>query len=92
MDDMEKKQKELELKIKELEAKIEALRVTNEQQLNQKDIPEIVDSILSEKEFALAQEMENKMQQQQLQLIKWSAGTGISVIAVVISIFRIFFM
>ncbi|KHF40390.1 hypothetical protein [Halalkalibacter okhensis] len=92
MDEMEQKQKELEMKIKEVEAKLETLQIAQEQQQKQSDISEIVDAMLSEKESALAQELENKIQQQQLQLIKWSAGTGISVIAVVISIFRIFFV
>ncbi|GAE24532.1 hypothetical protein JCM9140_468 [Halalkalibacter wakoensis JCM 9140] len=92
MSDVEQKIKELDLKIKEVEGKLEALQVVNEQQLKQNDVPDIVNNILSEKEFALEQEIEKKMNEQQLQLIKWSAGTGISVIVVVISIFRIFFM
>ena len=47
---------------------------------------------LNEKEFALEQEVESKLSKQQLQLIKWSVGTGISVVAVCISIIRIFVM
>ncbi|MDT8860681.1 hypothetical protein N0O92_10590 [Alkalihalobacillus sp. MEB130] len=92
MDEFKQKQMEQDLKIKELEAKIETLRMANDQQIKQTDIQEMIDLIISEKEIALEQEVEKKMNQQQLQLIKWAAGTGISVIAVVISIFRIFFM
>lgn len=84
--------KELDIKIKELEAKLEALKVAHEQQVQHQDVHTVIDQILTEKEFALKKEVESKLSQQQLQLIKWSAGTGISVIAVVISIIRVFFM
>ncbi|GAE34294.1 hypothetical protein [Halalkalibacter akibai] len=84
--------RELELKIKELESKIETLKMANEQHLKQNEVQILIDQILNEKEFALEQEVESKLSKQQLQLIKWSVGTGISVVAVCISIIRIFVM
>lgn len=89
MSETEIKLKELEVKVQSLETRIGYLENWN---TSENDVHTIVDNLLDEKSVMTKRDVENLLNRQQLQIVKWSAGTGISVLAVMASIMRIFFM
>ncbi|MDQ0232386.1 hypothetical protein [Metabacillus malikii] len=88
MKDVEVQIKELELKIKDLEHQIDRLEDKHTEQLDENDIRAVVDQVLNEKDFASPKQVESQVNESHLQLIKWIIGTGISVAAVVVSIYQ----
>lgn len=88
MKDVDVQIKELELKIKDLEHQIDRLEDRFSNQLDENDIRAVVDKVLSEKEFATPKQVESSVNESHLQLVKWIIGTGISVAAVVVSIYQ----
>lgn len=90
MKDFELKVKELEARHDELESLYDNLHDTSQKQLNENDVRIIFDKLLTEKKLMTETEVEKKLSQSQLQTIKWIVGTGISTIAIIVGVFKIF--
>lgn len=88
MEDIELKVKELEMKIDEIESQQESLQSLTEHQLDNNDVKALLNDEIAEKGFMTQVEMEQMLNQKHLQLIKWIVGTGISTLAIVVSLFR----
>jgi hypothetical protein len=82
MDNLKLKIKELELKIEELEALIDHIQDSSQPQLDHDDVRALVNQILADKEVVAAADLEKRLSQNQIQLIKWIVGTGISIISI----------
>ena len=92
--------KNLELKIKELEMKIEELENLQDNlqenfqdsvknQLDHNDVRTLVDQLLKEKEFATFSDLEQEISKNQVQLIKWIVGTGISAVSIIFGLIEL---
>ncbi|MFZ3577478.1 hypothetical protein [Virgibacillus sp. DJP39] len=91
MDELEKKIRELETKLlDEIENMENSIKNSkkDEFQLDSNDVRAIIDQLLTEKGFVTQTELEQKVDQKHLQLIKWIVGTGLSSIAIVFSLVR----
>lgn len=82
MDNMKLKIKELELKIEELEAMLDHIQDSSQTQLDQDDVRTVVNQLLGEKDVVTSAEFEKRLSQNQVLLIKWIVGTGISIISI----------
>ena len=90
MMELELKVKELEDKHDELETLYDSLHETTKKQLDENDVRTIVDQLLIEKGFMTQTDVDKKISQSQLQLIKWVIGTGLTTIAVLGSLIKFF--
>jgi hypothetical protein len=78
----------LEMLVKEFGHQLKHFENIHQGHLDENDIRALVDRILIDKEFATKNEIESIVYASQLQLVKWIIGTGISVIAIVVSIIQ----
>ncbi len=88
MDHTKLKVKELEMKMEELEALLENVQDSVQQQLDHDDIRTTVNQVLDEKELVTSSDLEQRISQSQVQLIKWIVGTGISTISIIIALLQ----
>lgn len=86
MDDIGLKVKELEMKIEELESLQENFQETVQNQLDNNDVRTLMEQVLAEKRFATRSEVEQRVSDSQVQLIKWIVGTGISTISIILAL------
>lgn len=86
MENIELKILELEMKIEELEILQENFHDTIKNQLDNNDVRTLLEQMLAEKRFATYSDMEQKMSANQVQLIKWIIGTGISTVSIIIAL------
>lgn len=84
------KLRELELRINELEQQLEHFEKFHSNHLDENDVRVVVDKILREKRIASQGEIDSKISQSHLQLIKWIIGTGISIGAAILGMLQFF--
>lgn len=89
MKNLELKIKELEMKIEELESMQENFQDSVQNQLDNNDVRSIVDQLLKEKEFTTYSDLEQEISKNQVQLIKWIVGTGISAVSIIFGLIEL---
>ncbi|MBM7660926.1 tetrahydromethanopterin S-methyltransferase subunit B [Bacillus mesophilus] len=90
MEELELKVKELEMKIDELESLQENYQESLTHSLDENDVHALVDELIAEKELITQADLEKSMSKAHLQMIKWVVGTGISSVALLLGLLRIF--
>jgi uracil phosphoribosyltransferase len=93
------RQKNKESKVYELEARLEVLEQSVKEKADTKDVIVKVDKLIKEKELItkaeltnLYEKMEKSLHENQVKLLKWMLATGVSSIAAIAGIIRIFAM
>jgi RNA binding exosome subunit len=92
LDELGKKMREIELRVDELESQQENIEDSLKKQLGENDIRAIVDRLFDEQDNATKRDVDLELNKQQLLIIKWVIGTGISVIAIIITFVRFFLL
>lgn len=85
-----------ESKLYEIEARLEVLERSMDKKTDTKDVIVQIDELIKEKELitkaeldSLHEKMETTLRENQVKLLKWMLGTGISTVAAIAGVIRI---
>lgn len=91
-------QKSYESKLYEIEARLEVLERSLEKKTDTKDVMVQIDELIKKKELitkaelnSFQEKMEAALQTNQIRIVKWVLGTGISSVAAIAAVMRIVF-